>query len=79
LWASRLVIQLLVFNRHARQSTPWCVVSITGTASGWSAAQHDAEQLALRRATPRCGVGYGVLAAGGGMPGLKWLPEAIIV
>ena len=31
-WASRLAIQLLVFNRHARQSTPWCAISITGTA-----------------------------------------------
>lgn len=30
-WASRLVIQLLVFNHHARQSTPWCAVSIAGT------------------------------------------------
>jgi hypothetical protein len=30
-WASRLVIQLLVFNRHARESMPWCAVSIIGT------------------------------------------------
>jgi len=31
-WASRLLIQLLVFNRHARQSRPWCVMSALGTS-----------------------------------------------
>lgn len=30
-WASRLVIQLLVFNRHARESPSWRALSITGT------------------------------------------------
>jgi hypothetical protein len=30
-WASRLLIQLLVFNRHALQSLPWLVVSAAGT------------------------------------------------
>lgn len=30
-WASRLVIQLLVFNRHARKSPPWCALSAAGT------------------------------------------------
>ncbi len=30
-WASRFVIQLAVFNRHARQSAPWCALSIAGT------------------------------------------------
>jgi hypothetical protein len=30
-WASRLAIQLLVFNRHARESPPWCALSIVGT------------------------------------------------
>ena len=30
-WASRLVIQLTVFNRHARQSAAWLVLSTAGT------------------------------------------------
>ena len=30
-WASRLIIQLAVFNRHARQSAVWLVLSIAGT------------------------------------------------
>jgi hypothetical protein len=30
-WASRLVIQLLVFNHHARQAPAWCALSIAGT------------------------------------------------
>jgi hypothetical protein len=30
-WASRLVIQLLVFNRHARESPSWYALSIAGT------------------------------------------------
>lgn len=30
-WASRLVIQLAVFNRHAADSAPWCALSIAGT------------------------------------------------
>lgn len=30
-WASRLVIQLAVFNRHARQSAAWLTVSAAGT------------------------------------------------
>ena len=30
-WASRLVIQLLVFNRHARESPSWRALSIAGT------------------------------------------------
>jgi hypothetical protein len=30
-WASRLAIQLLVFNRHARESPSWCALSIVGT------------------------------------------------
>jgi len=30
-WASRLVIQLAVFNRHARQSAAWLAVSTAGT------------------------------------------------
>jgi hypothetical protein len=30
-WASRLVIQLLVFNRHARKSVAWCALSVAGT------------------------------------------------
>lgn len=48
-WASRLAIQLAVFNRHARQSAAWLVLSIAGTViwlyltSIWAwtlAAQH---------------------------------------
>jgi hypothetical protein len=31
-WGSRLVIQLGVFNRHARRSRAWCAVSLAGTA-----------------------------------------------
>jgi hypothetical protein len=31
-WSSRLLIQLLVFNRHARESRPWRVLSAAGTA-----------------------------------------------
>jgi hypothetical protein len=31
-WASRLVIQLAVFNRHARQSAAWLTLSVAGTA-----------------------------------------------
>lgn len=31
-WASRLVMQLAVFNRHARSSRSWLVVSVAGTA-----------------------------------------------
>jgi len=30
-WASRLVIQLVVFNRHARQSVAWCALCAAGT------------------------------------------------
>lgn len=30
-WGSRLVIQLAVFNRHARRSRAWCAVSLAGT------------------------------------------------
>lgn len=30
-WASRLVIQLAVFNRHARQSSAWLALSTAGT------------------------------------------------
>lgn len=30
-WASRLVIQVLVFNRHARRSACWLVLSVAGT------------------------------------------------
>ena len=30
-WASRLVIQLLVFNRHARESPFWRALSVAGT------------------------------------------------
>jgi hypothetical protein len=30
-WASRLAVQLLVFNRHARESLSWCALSIAGT------------------------------------------------
>jgi hypothetical protein len=30
-WASRLVIQLVVFNRHARQSAAWLALSTAGT------------------------------------------------
>lgn len=30
-WGSRLVIQLAVFNGHARRSRAWCVVSLAGT------------------------------------------------
>jgi hypothetical protein len=30
-WASRFVIQLAVFNRHARESRPWCALSLAGT------------------------------------------------
>jgi hypothetical protein len=30
-WASRLVIQLAVFNRHARRSTAWLALSAAGT------------------------------------------------
>jgi hypothetical protein len=30
-WASRLVIQLVVFNRHARQSVAWLALSAAGT------------------------------------------------
>lgn len=48
-WASRLVIQLAVFNRHARQSAAWLALSAAGTilwlylTSVWTwtlAAQH---------------------------------------
>jgi hypothetical protein len=31
-WASRLVIQLVVFNRHARESATWLALSAAGTA-----------------------------------------------
>lgn len=31
-WASRLVIQLAVFNGHARRSRIWCALSLAGTA-----------------------------------------------
>jgi hypothetical protein len=31
-WACRLVIQLAVFNRHARQSAAWLALSTAGTA-----------------------------------------------
>ncbi len=30
-WASRLVVQLAVFNRHARQSAAWLALSTAGT------------------------------------------------
>jgi hypothetical protein len=30
-WASRLVIQLVVFNHHARTSWRWCLLSLVGT------------------------------------------------
>jgi hypothetical protein len=30
-WASRLAIQVLVFNRHARRSASWLVLSTAGT------------------------------------------------
>jgi len=30
-WGSRLIIQLAVFNRHARDSKPWLLVSLAGT------------------------------------------------
>jgi hypothetical protein len=30
-WASRLIIQLAVFNRHARQSAAWLCLSAAGT------------------------------------------------
>jgi hypothetical protein len=30
-WASRFVIQLIVFNRHARESLAWCTLSVAGT------------------------------------------------
>jgi hypothetical protein len=30
-WSARLVIQILVFNRHARQSVSWCALSVAGT------------------------------------------------
>jgi hypothetical protein len=30
-WASRLIIQLAVFNRHARQSAAWLSLSAAGT------------------------------------------------
>jgi hypothetical protein len=30
-WASRLVIQLVVFNRHARQSVAWLALCVAGT------------------------------------------------
>jgi hypothetical protein len=48
-WASRLIIQLTVFNRHARQSATWLALSTAGTilwlylTSIWTwalAAQH---------------------------------------
>jgi hypothetical protein len=31
-WASRLIIQLAVFNRHARESAAWLALSTAGTA-----------------------------------------------
>jgi hypothetical protein len=31
-WCSRLVIQLVIFNRHASESPQWCALSIAGTA-----------------------------------------------
>jgi hypothetical protein len=31
-WASRLAIQLLVFNRHARESRSWLAGSLAGTS-----------------------------------------------
>ncbi len=31
-WACRLVMQLAVFNHHARESATWCALSIAGTA-----------------------------------------------
>ncbi|HEX4289233.1 MAG TPA: hypothetical protein VH021_09980 [Trebonia sp.] len=34
-WACRLVIQLVVFNHHVRESATWCALSIAGTAL-WS-------------------------------------------
>jgi hypothetical protein len=30
-WGSRLVVQVGVFNRHARESATWCALSIAGT------------------------------------------------
>lgn len=30
-WASRLIIQLVVFNRHARRSAAWLALSTAGT------------------------------------------------
>ncbi len=30
-WGCRLAIQLLVFNRHARESAPWLALSLAGT------------------------------------------------
>jgi len=30
-WTSRLIIQLIVFNRHARQSAAWLALSAAGT------------------------------------------------
>ncbi len=30
-WASRFVIQLAVFNRHAHESARWCALSLAGT------------------------------------------------
>ena len=34
-WSCRLVIQLAVFNHHARESAPWCALSIGGSVL-WS-------------------------------------------
>jgi hypothetical protein len=31
-WASRLVIQFVVFNHHGRESVPWFALSAAGTA-----------------------------------------------
>ena len=31
-WVGRLVVQLVVFNRHARESTRWWALSLAGTA-----------------------------------------------
>ncbi len=31
-WTSRFVIQLFVFNHHARESLAWCALSVAGTA-----------------------------------------------
>jgi hypothetical protein len=30
-WAARLIIQVLVFNRHATTSLPWLALSVAGT------------------------------------------------